>query len=149
MGEIDIVIDAQGLWLHEGGQIKRQELVRLFASILWHEDGEYFLVTPAEKLLISVMDVPFVVQQMERVDDVWVATVNTAQTVIVGSEHPVSLRDYQGQKIPYVRVRYDLWARLSRAVYYQWVSEALEHSDEQPLSLKSGDYRIALQDDES
>ena len=43
-------ITADGDWYHEGGQIKRESLVRLFASILRREeDGEYYLVTPAEK----------------------------------------------------------------------------------------------------
>ena len=49
-GDIDIRIDREGRWYHEGDEIKRESLVQLFASILRREeDGEYYLVTPAEK----------------------------------------------------------------------------------------------------
>ncbi len=143
-GEIDIVINAQGQWFHEGGEIKRKELVNLFASILWAEDEDYFLVTPAEKLKIVVHDVPFVIQQMELVDEHWVATTNTSEQLLVGEQHPVAVRRYQQQPVPYIRVRYDLWARLSRAVYYQWMTDALEAGDTENPTLTSGKYQIRL-----
>src|SRR5690554_7694209 len=53
-GDIDMVIRADGTWWHEGGQIKRQELVNLFASILRYENNEYFLITPVEKWRLTV-----------------------------------------------------------------------------------------------
>ncbi|MDH3992645.1 MAG: DUF1285 domain-containing protein, partial [Gammaproteobacteria bacterium] len=54
-GDIDIRIAADGSWYHEGGRVERESLVRLFASILRREDdGEYYLVTPAEKWRIQV-----------------------------------------------------------------------------------------------
>lgn len=145
-GEIDIRIDEQGFWFHEGTLISRDKLVQLFASILWFEEGAYFLVTPAEKLKISVADVPFVIQQMEFIDGVWVALTNTQEPLIVGSEHPVTLRDYKGQAIPYIKVRYDLWARVNRSIYYQWVTTALERQSDSAseLSLFSGEYKIVL-----
>lgn len=125
-GEIDIRIDAQGFWFHEGDPIKREELVKLFATILWHEGDQHFLVTPAEKLSITVEDAPFIVHQMEHVGDAWVAVTNVHEQVIIDAQHPVELRDYQGQLVPYLNVRYDLWARVNRSIYYQWVSAAIE-----------------------
>ena len=53
-GDIDIVIDREGRWFHEGDEIKRASLVKLFASILTCEGDEYFLVTPVEKWRIKV-----------------------------------------------------------------------------------------------
>lgn len=147
VGEIDIEIDAQGFWFHEGDPIQRFELVKLFASILWHEDKQYYLVTPVEKLRIRVADVPFLAQQMELIDGAWVATTNTQDRVVVGADHPVELRDFAGQPIPFLRVRYDLWARLSRAVYYQWVTAAMDEADFEEgkiLKLTSGEYSFAL-----
>ena len=144
VGEIDIVIDETGTWFHEGGQIRRPELVRLFASILWFEQGAYFLVTPVEKLKITVEDVPFIIQTAEYVEQSWVVTTNTLQRLIVSEQHPVELRPFQGQPIPYVNVRYDLWARISRGVYYQWVEQALEQGDSDAPALSSGDYVFSL-----
>ena len=54
-GDIPIRIAADGRWYHDGTVIRRESLVRLFASILRREeDGHYYLVTPAEKWRISV-----------------------------------------------------------------------------------------------
>jgi len=151
VGEIDIRIDENGNWFHEGDPILRDKLVRLFASILWFENGQHYLVTPVEKLAIDVFDVPYVVHQMEHVDSRndsghWVAVTNTHEQLIVGEEHPVELRDYQGQNVPYVRVRYDLWARVNRSIYYQWVTEAMEAQvdESSALVLMSGGYEFEV-----
>ncbi len=140
--KIDIRIDAHGNWFHEGDPITREKLVVLFASILWAENGQHFLVTPAEKLSIEVEDVPLIVHQMERVDDAWVAVTNIHEQIIVGAQNPVELRQYQGQWVPYLNVRYDLWARVNRSIFYQWVDAALttQTTDDSPLELSSQGY---------
>ena len=143
-GEIDIRVDSNGFWYHEGDRIVRDKLVRLFASILWAEGDQYFLVTPAEKLKIQVEDVPYLIHQAERVDQSWLVTTNTHEQVIVGDDHPVRLQPHKSQQLPYVRIRYDLWARLNRSVYFQWVEEAMEASSDEKLYLNSGTYRFFL-----
>lgn len=149
-GTIDIRINSQGFWFHEGDPIQREELVRLFASILWFEQGQHYLVTPVEKLAIEVEDVPFIVQQMEHVrendEEYWVAVSNTHEQIIIGANHPVELRQYQGELVPYVRVRYELWGRVNRSIYYQWVTAAMERqTDEQaPLLLSSDGYEFEV-----
>lgn len=147
-GVIDIRIDVNGFWFHEGEPILRDKLVALFASILWFENGQHFLLTPAEKLAIDVSDVPYVIHQMEWADKHWVAVTNTHEQIIISDEHPVTLREYQGQWLPYVNVRYDLWARVNRSVYYQWVVEAMDLAgDSEDLWLSSGSYRFRLSSD--
>jgi len=133
IGSIDIEIDHNGQWFHEGGQIGRDKLVKLFASILWFEKGQHYLVTPVEKLAIKVADSPLIIHQMEYVEDTWVAVTNTYEQVIINAENPVILREYQGQWLPYVNVRYDLWARVNRSIYFQWVSDALEAASSENL----------------
>ena len=146
VGEIDIRINAEGLWFHEGDPIAREALVKLFASILWFEDGEYYLVTPVEKLKIIVEDVPFIVNQMQQIEETWIAVTNTHERIIVSQDYPVELRQYQNQWLPYIRIRYDLWARVNRSIYYQWVSEAMElQTDETAaLILKSQGYEFEV-----
>lgn len=141
-GVIDIRIDAQGGWFHEGGAITRDKLVNLFASILWAEGDAHFLVTPAEKLAIKVEDVPYVIHQAEQVEGAWVVVTNTHEQMIIGEAHPVELRLYQEQWVPYVKVRYDLWARVNRSIFYQWVDTALgnQSAAESLLTLTSLDY---------
>ncbi len=65
-GDIDLVIRRDGVWVHEGGPIRRPAMVRLFASVLrLEDDGRHCLVTPTEKLGIRVEDCPFLVTGME------------------------------------------------------------------------------------
>ena len=144
-GEIDICIDVNGNWFHEGDQIKRDGLVALFSSILWAEAEGYYLVTPAEKLRIKVADVPYMIHQAELCDDAWVVTTHTHEQVILDQDHPVELRKFQDQWIPYVKVRYELWARVNRSIYYQWVDLALQKGGDDPrLELASGDYKFMV-----
>ncbi|MEM7357608.1 MAG: DUF1285 domain-containing protein [Pseudomonadota bacterium] len=150
IGTIDIRINSQGFWFHEGDPIQREELVRLFASILWFEDDQHFLVTPVEKLSIDVEDVPFVIQQMEHVresgKEYWVAVSNTHEQFIVSADHPVELRQYQGEWVPYLNLRYQLWARVNRSIYYQWVTAAMDRqeSENAPLTLESDGYEFEV-----
>ena len=59
-GEIDMRIAADGRWFYEGGPIGRERLVRLFSTVLRRdEDGHHYLVTPVERLRITVEDAPF------------------------------------------------------------------------------------------
>ena len=60
VGVIDIRIDREGIWYHEGTRIERQPLVDLFATILRREKDDYYLVTPAEKMRIVVDEAPFI-----------------------------------------------------------------------------------------
>ena len=68
-GDIDIVIRRDGLWMHEGSPIGRAELVRLFSTILRKDADCYVLVTPGEKLSITVEDLPFRAVTVEAGED--------------------------------------------------------------------------------
>ena len=60
--DIDLSIDHQGQWFHQGEPFIRTELVRLFSTLLRLEaDGNYYLITPAEKVLVTVAEVPFLI----------------------------------------------------------------------------------------
>ena len=145
VGEIDIFIDAQGQWFHEGDLIQREPLVKLFASILWYEQGQHYLVTPVEKLAIKVSDAPYIIQQADLIEDAWVVTTNTGEQVILDVENAVELRLYKDQWLPYINVRFDLWARVNRSVYYQWVTLAMDESEQpMPLVLRSQGYEFQV-----
>lgn len=141
-GTIDIRIDREGLWYHEGRQIKRHAIARVFSSILRYEQGAYFLVTPVEKLKIQVEDVPFIGTHTETrgegVDlDVIVST-NMDDHVVLSDSHPLEMRG----DVPYARVRGDLYARLSRSCYYRLVDQGLE--EEGAWCIYSGGARFVM-----
>ncbi|MDC1382520.1 DUF1285 domain-containing protein [Candidatus Puniceispirillum sp.] len=131
----DIRIAPDGRWFHEGGEIFRIELVKLFASILFcDDDGDYWLATPAEKGRIKVEDVPFVVIDMAiTIGDISksneiVFLTSLDDKIVLDEKCPLQLvyskrsRDLR----PYIEVRDGLLARLSRPVYYQLAEYAEE-----------------------
>jgi hypothetical protein len=129
-GEMDLVIRSDGSWWHEGSPMARPKLVRLFSRILRRDEDGYVLVTPAEKLTITVEDVPFLAVDYEREDDgSLVFRTNVGDRVPMSQEHPMTLRASAalgGQKALYLLVRGGLEARLDRPVYYRLAEEGLD-----------------------
>lgn len=127
-GDMDIRIDREGRWIHEGGEIKRPALVQLFSSILKLENNEYFLVTPVEKWKISVEVAPFFITQVTRVirDDQQAISCTTLndETIILNEDHPLIIKyeSLSDQPTPLVKVRGNLWALVSRSAFYQLVA---------------------------
>ena len=146
-GDIAIHIAADGTWFHEGDPIRRASLVALFASILRREeDGEYYLVTPAEKWRIDVDLHPLVVNDVEPVEEggtsVLRAALNTGKHIDIGREHPLFLEPAVGN-IAAVRLWHGLTALFSRPAWYRLVEMAQER--EGVLSVVSGDCIFPLQ----
>ncbi|GAA6204873.1 MULTISPECIES: DUF1285 domain-containing protein [Thalassotalea] len=134
-GEIDLQIKADGQWFHNGTAFKRMSLVKLFASVLKKEADEYFLVTPVEKVKITVEDAPLLITQWIWLDDeqtVMQLTTNLDDTFILSKEHPLTISDDGGL---YVTVRRNLMAKVHRNVYYQWVNFAQEVDQENEVAL--------------
>lgn len=142
-GDINMVIDPQGNWLYEGSKINRAALVKLFASVLWHENGEYFLLTPAEKVRIQVADLPFVVTQWQRLENGAIeVTTNTDERYQLSSAFPLIV----DHDLPAVRIRDGFLARVHRNVYYQWAEEASPAQNKEPegFYLQSAGERFLL-----
>ena len=123
-GHIDMRIAADGTWFYRGTPIGRPALVKLFSSVLRKDGADYVLVTPVEKLGITVEDAPFQAVEMavEGEGDARSIGFRTQvdDLVEVGPEHPIRFeREASGDGLkPYVHVRRGLWARLTRALTY-------------------------------
>lgn len=125
-GDIDIVIRADGSWWHEGSQIQREALVRLFASVLRRDGEDYVLVTPVEKMRIRVDDLPFVAVLADFGEDSLCIITNLGDEVTLGPDHPMTLLPYKGDDLPAIEIRRGLWARVSRTLYYEMANRAVE-----------------------
>lgn len=155
-GDIDIVIEADGTWLHEGSGFARKEIVQLFASLLKCEEGEYYLVTPVEKWRITVIDLPFVVTQLEveinndnsENESVLKFTTNMGESIVANAEHPVIVDYIPGQEEPRPKllVRDNLYGRIHRNVFYALVEQAqqIEEHGKTMLAVNSGEHRFVL-----
>jgi len=127
-GDIDIVIRADGVWMHEGSPIGRTELVRLFSTVLRQDPDGYHLVTPVEKLKIAVEDLPFRAVAMRREGDVLIFTTDVGDEVTASEVDPIVVETdpTTGEPAPRIHVRRDLWARIARPVFYEMVEMAQE-----------------------
>jgi len=143
-GDIDIVIRRDGVWLHEGSPIGRPELVRLFSTILRKDADGHVLVTPGEKLSITVEDLPFRAVAVERRGEALVFTTDVGDETTAGPECPliVETDPETGEPSPRVRVRADLWARIARPVFYELVEMAEQESGR--LVVRSGGETFVL-----
>lgn len=127
-GDLPMHIDASGQWWYQQSLIQRPAMVKLFASVLLCQQGEYFLQTPAEKVRITVADAPFLITDWQwlTTDGVRVLalTTNIGDKVLLSPEHPMTLQlSSEQQWLPYVALWRGLRARLHRNVYYQLSSE--------------------------
>ncbi len=124
-GDIDIRIDREGRWFHEGTEFTRKSLVKLFSSIIKKEGGEYFLVTPVEKWRIQVDVTPFFIKSVKQNANGLVMTTNVDNAIAVDKDHPLWVEsDAQGQPLPLIKVQRNLNALISRNVFYQLVELA-------------------------
>ena len=133
-GVIDIRIDAQGCWYHDGEPIRRPALVKLFASILRRDSDGFYLVTPAEKQRIAVEDAPLWVNRLRHEGQgeqqrVLLIT-QTDDRVPLDDEHPLWVHNSADAPAPYVRVRDRLDARIGRNVFYQLVALAVSRQQD-------------------
>src|ERR1043165_8476066 len=125
-GDLDMRIASDGTWFYMGTPIGRPTLVRLFSTILKREDGKHFLVTPVEKVGIRVDDAPFLAVEMRKDHDnrgpLLRFRTNVDDWVCCDAAHRLRFETGAGDGLmPYLHVRADLWAKLTRAIYYDLV----------------------------
>ncbi len=145
-GDLDIRIARDGTWYYLGTPIGRPELVRLFSSILKKEDGRHYLVTPVEKVGITVDDAPFVAVDFEAEgegrDQLLTFTTQVGDRSTAGPDNPIRVeRDAQtGEPSPYVHVRAGLEALIDRKSFYRLVEIGRheEHDGARWFGLWSG-----------
>ena len=128
-GEIDIVIQRDGAWRHEGALISREALVRLFSTVLRKDPDGYWLVTPVEKMKITVEDAPFVAVRVDRDGGDLKFLTNVGDEVTAGPDHPIRVEvGPGGEPRPYLHVRRGLEALINRPVFYELVEMAEERA---------------------
>lgn len=132
-GDLDIRIAKDGSWSYLGSPINRFELVKLFSSILKKEDGKYFLVTPVEKVGITVEDAPFIAVDFEVDGDGKYQTLSFQTRVgdmaRAGADHPIRIvvNPETDEPSTYLLIRANLEARLDRKTFYRLVDIGTHH----------------------
>jgi len=152
-GEIDMRIGADGTWFYQKTPIGRPALVKLFASVLKREGDHYFLVTPVEKCGITVDETPFLAVEL-AVDHADAAAgppagrvlrfrTNVDDWVTAGRDNPLRFEPEPatGGLKPFLHVRRNLWAKVTRALFYDLVElgEERDVAGERMFGIASGD----------
>jgi uncharacterized protein len=135
--DIRMEIRADGSWWHEGGRFTRERMVKLFSRILRKdEDGQTYLVTPYEKVIVHVEDAPFLAVRVDRrgepgPDQELTFTTNLDYETTAGPDAPLRVETgaATGEPAPYVLVRGRLEAKLTRPVFYELVDLAVPAPD--------------------
>ncbi|WP_108388438.1 DUF1285 domain-containing protein [Yoonia sediminilitoris] len=140
-GHIDMRIARDGTWFYMGTPIGRFELVKLFSTILRKDGDDYVLVTPVEKVGITVDDAPFVAVDFNQTDEGLVFETNVGDFVTAGADHPIRVvrDDVTGEPSPYVLVRANLEALIDRKSFYRLVDigEEADHEGERWFGVRS------------
>jgi uncharacterized protein len=137
-----IRIDRDGTWYYHGSPIRRLELVKLFSTVLRRDEaGDYWLVTPAERGRIQVDEVPFTAVGLtfrgEGDNQGLIFRTNLGVEVTAGPDHPIRVEesDVTGEPRPYILVRDNLEARITRSVFYEMVERAQTLGDGEEVQV--------------
>jgi uncharacterized protein len=156
-GDLDMRIATDGTWFYLGTPIGRPALVRLFASVIKREDGRYFLVTPVEKVGIRVEDAPFLAVEMEienrGPEQSLIFRTNVDDVVRCDADHRLRFEPEAGTGglRPYLHVRRDLWAKVTRALFFDLVAigEVREEEGERMFGVASTGEFFAMAPEEA
>jgi len=146
IGESHMVIAADGTWFHEGGAIRREAMVRAFASLLTRDEaGHHWLVTPFEKLAIEVEDAAFIATDCVRTEGTLAFRLNTDDLVIAGPDHALRTAGTAEEPALYLHVRNGCEARLNRSTWAQLAEIALAEGAEEngwQVSSQGANFRL-------
>ena len=116
-----------GRWLHDGGEIKRPAMVKLFSTILkCDENGQHWLEIPQEKHKVEVEDSAYISRDIRitglgEAQDV-VLTSNLDENYIISRDMPLVI----DEAIPYVLLNKGLKLRISRPHFYELAKYAFK-----------------------
>ncbi len=141
-GDIGMEIRRDGSWWHAGGRIGREKLVKLFSTILRKDDdGQIYLVTPYEKIIVHVEDAPFLAVRVDRLGEAGpqqtlAFLTNLGDITLAGPDAALRVETNEDtlEPAPYVLVRGGLEAKLTRPVFYELAEMAVENPDN-PMRL--------------
>ena len=145
---VEMRIDREGNWYYQNSIIGRDRLKILFSRILKFEKGNYYLVTPIEKVIVKVDIAPYMIVDYEVDDELKniILKTNLDYSFSLDEAHPIELRSLENESIPFVKIRNELEGFISRPVFYGLVELALkqEQNSNTELMLSSHGQKFSL-----
>ena len=144
-----IKIKSNGEWLYQNSLIKKQVLIKLFASVLIADGkGNFYLETPAEKGKIEVEDAPFVatdfnIKGLNKNQEIIFKT-NIGEEIVLSKKNFLFYKKYKQSFIPYIVIRKNINAKILRSVYYQLINKFINKNKKKKLKIKSKGHEFTL-----
>ncbi len=118
-------IDNEGRWFYQGEPLPTK-FSRLFSSILHCIDDEHFLITPVEKLLVTVSSMPLlIVDYQEQSSGEFILSTSLETEFELEGLHSFCIED----EAIYLNLPRGLQAKLGRACFYRFVEQYLIKDD--------------------
>jgi hypothetical protein len=140
---VEMRIDREGNWYYQNSIIGRDKLKLLFSRILKFENGNYYLVTPTEKVIVKVDIAPYMIidYEIDAKKEKIILKTNLDLSIPLDKDHKLELKKIGEEQIPFIQVRDNIEGFISRSVYYSLIEIALkqENTPSDQLILKSFD----------
>ena len=140
---VDMRIDREGNWYYQNSIIGRDKLKLLFSRILKFENGNYYLVTPTEKVIVKVDIAPYMIidYEIDAQKEKIILKTNLDLSIPLDKDHKLELKKIGEEQIPFIQVRDNIEGFISRSIYYSLIEIALkqENTPSDQLILKSFD----------
>ena len=121
---VEFYIDSDANWFFNGSKIDRPAMVKLFSKLVKYEDGQYFAVTPVEKIPIKVEKEIFSIIDYKQEDNHYFFQTNTEEWVKLSEKNKLSVEMVNNQPYPKIKLKNDIFALLSRNVFYKVIAES-------------------------
>jgi len=140
---VEMRIDREGNWYYQNSIIGRDKLKILFSRILKFESGNYYLVTPTEKVIVKVDIAPYMIidYEIDAQKEKIILKTNLDLSIPLDKDHKLELKKIGEEQIPFIQVRDNIEGFISRSIYYSLIEIALkqENTPSEQLILKSFD----------
>lgn len=146
-GDIGLEIRKDGTWWQNGQKFQREKLIRLFCRILRKDDdGNTYLITPYEKIIIKVEDAHFQIVRADLIDSgakqKIILTPNYGNSFELNENHNLWVIEAQNGPRPYVMVRNGLIGLIGRAVYYDLVAWGIAQNNDFGIYSNGGFFKL-------
>ena len=121
---VEFRIDSDANWFYNNSKIERLSMVQLFSKLVKWEKGQYFAVTPVEKIPIKVEKEVFAIIDYKQESGDYFFQTNTEEWVKLSQDNELTVEMVNHQPYPKIKLKEHLYALLSRNVFYKVIAES-------------------------
>ena len=121
---VEFRIDSDANWFYNNSKIERLSMVQLFSKLVKWEKGQYFAVTPVEKIPIKVEKEVFAIIDYKQESGDYFFQTNTEEWVKLSQHNELTVEIVNHQPYPKIKLKEHLYGLLSRNVFYKVIAES-------------------------